>query len=167
MPIGPGRRDVLVVERIADEKIREILAHIFKTDKDRIAVFPSENIPEHSADSADIFCFTRTLKGDAPLMLDIAGYWFSDDEALMRLVGGFMKFKVACYIDKDNFDDFYHVDASGNLVIAREVYEDDYANADVHRFVVTGPYDGSLGEEFETTLWDRAALCSSFPFGLE
>ena len=75
-----------------------------------------------------------------------------------------MKFKVSTYIDKDNFDDFYHVDETGNLVIATEVYKDGQQDADAHYFVIKGPYDGSLGEEFAGIRWDRVAWQSSFSF---
>lgn len=161
-----GCRDVFVVKRIDDEKIREILAYVFDMEKDEIAVISHENNPMLlGAESAKLLCLTHTRRGDVSLWLALAGYRMSDDLALKRLIGGFMKFRTSCYIDKDNYDDFYHVDEAGNLVIATEVYDDD--EGDVHKFVVKGPYDGSLGGESDEILWNRITLYSSFPFGLE
>ena len=164
-----GLCDILVAKRISEEKIREILMDAFGLNGDGIMVVPYERLQDPlGTDPSNVTCLctTHEARGDISMMLSVSGCPESDDIAKKKLIYSFLKFGVSAYFDKDNFNEFYHIDESNKLVIAVETNGAGSVD-DIARFAFKSPYDGSLGVEIEEVQWDRAAWCSSFPLGLD
>lgn len=158
--------DVVLSKNIDTELIASILFDAFGLEKDRIAIFTSDQMRgeiERSVNE-ELLCVIYEVSGDVSLILRISDFNISNENraAQKRLILTFMKYRVASYFDKDNFDDFYHVDELGNLLIAREVWDDSIDDTSVHYFTTLGPYNGGLGDDFDELLgvksWDEGYL---------
>ena len=140
--------DILVEKNISWDVIREIMRYSFDINDGDILIEWNRREPyETDVSNITCLCILNKLSGDVSLMITVYRYKISNDLALKNIIRGFMKFRVASYFMKDDFDDFYHVDETGDIDIVRQVWDDDDESGSYY-FEALSSYDGSLGEGF-------------------
>lgn len=116
--------DILIKNNLSEDELLDFLTLVFSVEAGKIMIVPTVDFSGMEIidfSGIDCVCVYESIGGDASKLLQLYRYTLSDDELICRLQVACRFGKMACYVPRDSFDNWYLMDGGESMKNVRQV----------------------------------------------
>lgn len=114
--------DILMINSLSEDGISKFLASVFDVKNKAIRVCSLDafsEIGESDFTGIDCLCVYSVIEGDVSQLLQLYRYKLNDTEIINALCRACEKHHLACYVSKDEYENWLLIDANGQIDIVK------------------------------------------------